>query len=876
MGRQNAKASLRVAFLSAMLLMPALLKAQNISIPSGSFIIDMGVVPQTVGNALKPYGLVYHVIMEHGIPVQWIIDPVKIKDGIDFSYNGRDFKGGPFIIEAPYRTTDVNAEITSWQGQGVIGYTTTSPISVPLFKTLTVSSAPRWTLDKQNGSLAVPYFTNAGIPSSAYGGSSASNWKDPVELNCCDDIFVMPHADPTWATHGSLLTWNLSCKGAIWLGCHAGSALEDMFNPANPSQQTNFLTEKSGTATGPGPYCENALVLWTNHGDGVPPYTYESGGDPIMQFMGTMDAATQNGSEQIFVPSSGGWRSTTFFGGFDPDYPQTYGGSTEIKYRAAVLAYGRGFGDPSRGMVMMESAHSYNKATQPANVAAQRAFFNFAFVAAKTTAPDPGFEVSFETLISGTDEPLSFKVTLPRTIEEFDIQWSSSCGGIFSPDNAREVSFAVPQVSAPSTCIITIELTEKSICGRVYKYSTFVSIVCDLRVTTAVAPACYGLTNGSIGMTIAGGPPPYNWTWNKTGGGSGSGTGTLISNLAPGTYSVNVVAADGTGCAKTFTVTVNQNPQIIINATPSNPLCNATPTGSINLGVSGGTPVYSFLWGDGPTTQNRSGLTIGTYSVTVTDSKGCTNTASATLTQPAALSVTPAVTPVLCNGNSTGAITLDVSGGTGARTYAWNDGATTRDRSGIAAGTYSVTVTDANNCSKTVTGIIVDQPSAISVTLAADPIPCFAGTTTLTATASGGTGTLQYSLNGGEYQTGNTFTVPASGSPYTVTVKDENSCTKSASLLISQPALLVLSSAVVHEFCPGNKNGSIDLTVTGGTGPFTHDWADLPGTSNGEDRTGLGGGTYTVVVTDSKGCTATTTVIVNTLNKNPNPPSIIK
>jgi hypothetical protein len=207
------------------------------TIPTGSFVVNMGVSPQTVGNGLKPYGLVYDLVKNYNVPIYWVINPSKGKDGIDFSHNGVDYKGGPFIIPVEYRSTAVNDRITFWQSQGVVGANTVSSISVPVAETIT--AAPNWTLDQKNGSIAAGYFTNAGIPSSSY------NFKDPALLGSCDDIFVMPHADPTWATHANLLTWNQTFRGAIWAACHAVSALEDMFNPANPAQQTNFLSAKT-------------------------------------------------------------------------------------------------------------------------------------------------------------------------------------------------------------------------------------------------------------------------------------------------------------------------------------------------------------------------------------------------------------------------------------------------------------------------------------------------------------------------------------------------------------------------------------------------------------------------------------------------------
>ncbi|MCX6293208.1 MAG: Ig-like domain-containing protein, partial [Sphingobacteriales bacterium] len=247
------------------------------------------------------------------------------------------------------------------------------------------------------GSIAQGFITNAGIPSTAY------NYLAPSLLGTCSDIFVMPHADPTWATHGNLYNWNLTYKGAIWLGCHAGSALENMYNPANTSQQTNFLSNKTSTAgtgvilpaSGSTAYAQNSLVLWGNHTTATVPYntntaitapqtgTAAAADDWVSQFIGVTDAAHLNGSEQVYLPVKGqSWRASTKIITYDP----TQSNVPSISDGAAVImAYGNGFGDPNRGQVMLEAGHSINKGTV-GDVSAQRAFFNWSYLVVKDKA----------------------------------------------------------------------------------------------------------------------------------------------------------------------------------------------------------------------------------------------------------------------------------------------------------------------------------------------------------------------------------------------------------------------------------------------------------------------------------------------------------
>ena len=639
-------------------------------IPSGSFIINMGIVPQTIANGMKPYGLIYALLNNH-TPVDWVINSSKAKDGVDFAYNGVNYSGGPFIIEAKYRSSAVNSLITTWQASGVVGITTTSPVTVPVF--VTFYNVPHWTLDDQNGQIAENFLIYAGIPSTAYGGTSKSGWKAPAALTCCDDIFVEPHADPTWyvsysppATpvleEGNLFYWNLTCNGAIWLGCHAGSAMTDMFDPANPSNQTNFLVSKSATPSGTGPYFQNSLVLWGNHSGGTPPYSYAYPTDPIMQFMGTIDAAQQNGSEQIYIPLSGNsWNSGAKVYVWDPTPVNTLGTGIFSTGPAVTLISGRGLDNPSRGRVLMESAHNIG-GTGTANVAAMRAFLNFSFLAVSEKAVLPSITGLPATINSGQSNNLS--VTLPAGVSpsNYTYSWTSTCGGTFLPGStSQNVTYTAPVATSPTTCTITATITD--LCGRVTFDTHGMTVQCNMQVASSITNPCSGnLTGGSVTTTVANGTGPFNWSWTKTGNAtlplSGSGNSATspftVSNLTSGTYTFTVTANSGAGCMSTFTVTLTQSPSIVITATPTAALCNGSSTGTIVVSVTGGIPGYTYLWADTPTTQNRSGLAAGTYNLTVTDSKGCTGTTAVTVSQPAVIAIAPTSTNVTCLGLSNG------------------------------------------------------------------------------------------------------------------------------------------------------------------------------------------------------------------------------
>lgn len=423
-------------------------KATTDTLRSGSFIINMGVTPQTIGNGLKPYGLVYELVKNHRVPVKWVINSSKAKDGIDFIHNGVQYRGGTFIIPFQFRTTAVNALISTWQAQGVVGNFSVDDLVLDVTKT--IYYAPNWTMDKQNGMLVTSYFANAGIPATAYGGDS-TNWKTPSELNACDDIFVLPHADPTWATHNNLYYWNLSHKGNLWVACHAASELEDCKNPANTIQM-NFLS-----STG--------LVDWTLHKkDASPPYTYIDHGNPIMQFMQSMDAALTVGSEQTYLPKlGGGWRPTTTLSVYDNSnlwVPLLSPGP------AAAVAYGRGFGDNNRGYVMYEAGHDHNaNGSVPERVAAQRAFFNYSFFVAVDRYA--AFATSItglpEILIGNKTYELSFAIPPGVDLSLYTITWTSSGGGTFTSTGIENsIYFTTP--AAQGATIVSVTITDG--CGH--------------------------------------------------------------------------------------------------------------------------------------------------------------------------------------------------------------------------------------------------------------------------------------------------------------------------------------------------------------------------------------------------------------------------
>ncbi|NVK84470.1 MAG: SprB repeat-containing protein, partial [Cytophagia bacterium] len=360
---------------------------------------------------------------------------------------------------------------------------------------------------------------------------------------------------------------------------------------------------------------------------------------------------------------------------------------------------------------------------------------------------------------------------------------------------------------------------------------------------------CNGANDGEIDLQVTGGTGSYTYSW------SNAATTQDLTGLSPGTYVVTVT--DAVGCTDNISVTITEPAVLTASAVATNVDCNGNTTGSIDLSVAGGTGPFTYSWSNGQTIEDISGLAAGPYSVTITDSKGCTTSTSATITQPAAISLSVSTTDVDCNGDATGAANLTVTGGVGPYTYSWtNGGGTSEDLTNVTAGTYTVTVTDSNGCSESLSATIF-EPTAISLSATSVNVLCNGGNTgSIDLSVSGGT--VGYSFdwsNGSTAEDPNNLTAGS----YTVIVTDSKGCTATTTVTITEPAALTLSDVSSNVTCNGNHDGSIDLSVAGGTGPFTYSWSNG---STSQDLSGLGPGTYSVTVTDASTCTATTMITI--------------
>ena len=362
--------------------------------------------------------------------------------------------------------------------------------------------------------------------------------------------------------------------------------------------------------------------------------------------------------------------------------------------------------------------------------------------------------------------------------------------------------------------------------------------------------AMYNMIDGSGSSTLT----------DETGNGY---TGTL-ANMNITTAWVNNTPVD---CP--CQLIMNQDATVIVNNSPTSSIasqtnvsCNGGADGSATATATGGTAPYIYLWSNAATPATVTGLAAGNYSVTVTDANGCSSVQNVTITEPNALTGSiSSQTNVACNGGTDGSATATATGGTAPYTYLWSNAATTATATGLAAGNYNVTITDANGCTTNVSNINITEPTALTSSISSQTNVACNGASTGAATVTTTGGTAPYTYLWSNASTTATATGLAAGN-YNVTITDANGCTTNVSNInITEPTALTSSiSSQTNVACNGASTGAATVTANGGTAPYTYLWSNAATTAT---ATGLVAGTYTVTVTDANGCNSAQNVTIS-------------
>jgi len=372
--------------------------------------------------------------------------------------------------------------------------------------------------------------------------------------------------------------------------------------------------------------------------------------------------------------------------------------------------------------------------------------------------------------------------------------------------------------------------------------------------TTSTNVSCPGVCNGTVTATTNQGTPPFAYLWAP-----GGATTPTVSNLCAGSYTVTVTDANGQTAQST---TVVGSPPAINSSTQVTHInCFGANNGSASVNASGGAGGFTYSWApSGGTTASVSNLSPGTHVVTITDANGCTKLDSVVVNQPADLIASINTTTPLCPGVPTATLTAGATGGTPNYTYLWSTGQAGATLSNLGIGTYSVTVTDANGCTDQAS-ITLTNPVAILITSPQTTnVTCFgAANGTAQFNVSGGSGNLSYAWtpSGGN----NLLGTGMGPGTYTLTVTDQNGCTATGQVNITQPADLVLSlNSLTHISCFGANNGQAQSSAAGGTPPYQYAWSNM---QTGTNATGLTPGPQAAIVIDAKGCVDTVPFMVN-------------
>ncbi|MBI2269550.1 MAG: PKD domain-containing protein [Bacteroidetes bacterium] len=418
----------------------------------------------------------------------------------------------------------------------------------------------------------------------------------------------------------------------------------------------------------------------------------------------------------------------------------------------------------------------------------------------------------------------------------------SPIGGTGDTANSLSAGTYTVTVTDVNNCIVvtTVTISEPAIIG----------------LTTTSTDANCGNSNGSATVAATGGTGVYTYLWTP-----GGATGATASGLSAGNYDVSIT--DASGCSSTTAVTINNLSGPAVTTQSTDILCYGAADGTAQVNVTGGTGSYTYSWQpSGSTTNSLSGLTAGTYTINVNDGGGCLISSTVTITEPVQINVSVSTTDAAC-GSANGSAVVTATGGAGTLSYSWQpSGGTAITASNLAAASYTVIVTDGNNCSVTQTGIVNNIGSpVVSIQSSADVTCNGVSDGTASVTSSGGITPYTYSWSplGGTGSTAGNL----SAGIYTVTVTDANNCASFTTVTITEPTIIQLSTSTVDANC-GGSNGSATVTAAGGTGSYNYSWT--PGGAATSAANGLSAGSYDVMVTDANGCTNSTSVTINNLS----------
>lgn len=368
-------------------------------------------------------------------------------------------------------------------------------------------------------------------------------------------------------------------------------------------------------------------------------------------------------------------------------------------------------------------------------------------------------------------------------------------------------------------------------------------------ISNQINVSCNGDNDGSATADANGGTPPYSYQW------SNGGSAATITSLSAGNYTVTI--SDANMMMASASVTITEPPALGSTMTTMQIECHGGASGSATANPSGGTSPYRYNWSNGASTRTINGLAAGSYQVTITDANDCTTTDMVQISEPPQLNLDVTGTDESAPMAGDGTATVVVSGGTAPYSVEWSTGATSTSIMNLSAGSYSVTVTDANDCEAigmvAIQGVECNLQSTVSIV----PPSCFG---TLDGSAqvvvTGAQQPVSYDWSDGQTTS---EAVNLGAGMYDVTISDAGGCQTIMAVMIGEPEQISVQFIPQQPSCPASSDGSVIANVSGGTAPYVLAWSDG---SNSTTLSGVSAGIYPLVVTDANGCERTDSIVL--------------
>ena len=468
------------------------------------------------------------------------------------------------------------------------------------------------------------------------------------------------------------------------------------------------------------------------------------------------------------------------------------------------------------------------------------------FFATLSCCPQPGMSHDEVSCFGAQDGRI---IANAQGVAPFLYNWLDSAGNVI-----KNITRLTPDtLSGLSGGDYTVEITDNLQCftSTVVNISEPLPLVMNLSVSNI---SCFGLNDGSIAVNLSGGTAPYQYSID----GINYQLSNIFSNLIPGSYTVT--ATDAGNCAATQNASITEPLPLVITLDSLNDAaCFSGNNGEIYTTTSGGTLPYNYNWSNGGNADSITGLPGGSYTLNVTDANSCTATETYLVNTGGGFTMSVTAADATCFGFADGSANLSVSGGALPLQYNWSNGANAEDLFGVAAGSYTVSVTDANNCSGAMSAVI-GEPLQLTLGGTATDARCFLTTDgTIQLTAGGGMPPYQYSIDGLIFQLSSFFNnVP--GGNYQTLVQDANNCTASFNLTINIPPAIATAITSADVSCFGGSDGAATVTATGVNAPFTYNWSSGSATAVANN---LSEGIYFVTVTDVNNCDGFDTIVIN-------------